>query len=107
MNYQIFKGLYQEALTYADVDEYVLHHDWSDWMNDYQENEIGPLLQTIYQMAHSSLAETRNMTQAEFSRLFEIPVRTVQDWDAGRRNPPAYVKQLICYALVNGSYHES
>lgn len=100
MNYRTFKDLYQEALNYSDVDEYVLHHDWADWMEDFPENGIGTLLQRIFQLAHSPLAETRNMTQAEFSRLFEIPVRTVQDWDAGRRNPPAYVKQLICYALL-------
>lgn len=100
MNYKTFKGLYQEALNYTDVDEYVLHHDWSEWMNAYQPEEIGPLLQRIFKMAHSALSETRDMTQAEFSRLFEIPVRTVQDWDAGRRNPPVYVKQLICYALL-------
>ena len=102
MNYQTFKGLYQEALTYTDIDEYVLHHGWEAWMDSYSENEVGPILQRIFQMAHLSLAETRAMTQAEFSRLFEIPVRTVQDWDAGRRNPPGYVKQLICYALLEG-----
>lgn len=107
MNYQTFKDLYDEALTYTNIDEYVLHHDWADWMDDYPENEAGLVLQRIYRIAHAPLSETRGMTQAEFSRLFEIPVRTVQDWDAGRRNPPAYVRQLICYALVNGSYHES
>lgn len=103
MNYQTFKGLYAEAHTYTGVDEYVLHHDWADWMDDYPENGIGILLQRIYQIAHLPLLKTRNMSQAEFSRLFDIPVRTVQDWDAGRRNPPEYVKQLICYVLLLNS----
>lgn len=106
MNYKTFMSLYSEALSFDDVDEYVLHHDWSDWMDSYSENEIGSLLQRIYKMAHSPLSKTRGMSQAEFSRLFGIPVRTVQDWDAGRRNPPSYVKQLICYALLESCYEK-
>lgn len=38
-----------------------------------------------------------NMTQKEFGEYFNIPVRTLQDWEAGRRTPPVYVVELIKY----------
>ena len=28
-----------------------------------------------------------------------IPVRTLEDWEAGRRTPPEYIPRLIAYQL--------
>ena len=39
------------------------------------------------------------MTQKEFAEYFNIPVRTIQDWEAGRRTPPVYVVELIEYKI--------
>lgn len=41
------------------------------------------------------------MSQIEFSRQFEIPYRTVQDWLAQKRTPPDYVVKLLEYYLIN------
>lgn len=35
------------------------------------------------------------LSQQEFSNYFEIPLPTIQGWEAGRRTPPAYVLKLI------------
>lgn len=35
------------------------------------------------------------MTQEEFSNAYGIPVRTLQQWESGRRNPPEYVVNLL------------
>lgn len=35
------------------------------------------------------------LTQTELSKWFEIPLRTVQDWYGGRRNPPDYVVKMM------------
>lgn len=40
-----------------------------------------------------------NMTQKEFAKEFEIPIRTVEDWMTERSNPPIYVKKLIIEKL--------
>ena len=42
-----------------------------------------------------SVGENRN----EFSKHLGIPVRTLEDWEAGRRVPPQYVPRLIEYQL--------
>lgn len=33
------------------------------------------------------------------SDLLEIPKRTIEDWETGKRNPPAYVEKLIIREL--------
>lgn len=35
------------------------------------------------------------ISRAEFSRRYDIPIRTLEDWDAGRTNPPKYVISLL------------
>lgn len=40
-----------------------------------------------------------NMTQKGFADYFNIPVRTLQDWEAEKRTPPAYVVELIKYKI--------
>ena len=34
-------------------------------------------------------------TQSEFSTRYNIPFRTVQNWEAGVRRPPAYMLELL------------
>lgn len=40
-----------------------------------------------------------HMTQAEFSRLIGVSVRTLQEWEQGRRNPTGAAKTLLSLAL--------
>ncbi len=37
------------------------------------------------------------MNRTEFSRYLEIPLRTLEEWEAGRRQAPEYVLRLIAY----------
>jgi len=39
------------------------------------------------------------LNRKEFSEYIGIPLRTVEDWEAGRRTPPAYIPRLISYQL--------
>ena len=45
------------------------------------------------------LRKKLNITQAEFGALFEIPVRTIQNWETGQRSCPAYVVNLIEFKI--------
>ena len=45
------------------------------------------------------LRESVGMTRKEFSQHTGIPVRTLEDWEASRRNPPEYIPRLIAYQL--------
>jgi putative transcriptional regulator len=45
--------------------------------------------------AIAQLCERYGLSQSELARRFEIPLRTVQDWHAGRRKAPDYVVKMI------------
>ncbi len=45
------------------------------------------------------LRESTGMSRKEFSDHTGIPVRTLEDWEAGRRTPPEYIPRLIAFQL--------
>ena len=47
-----------------------------------------------------TLKEVRDIldvNRTEFSRYMDIPLRTLEEWEAGRRQMPEYVLRLIAY----------
>ena len=46
-----------------------------------------------------NLRKETGLNRKVFAEHFGIPVRTVEDWDAGRRTPPKYVPRLIRYQI--------
>lgn len=52
----------------------------------------------------SAAAEARNrvgLSQGEFANLLGVSVRTVQDWEQGRREPSGAAKTLLRIAAQN------
>lgn len=50
-----------------------------------------------------NITEMRNyigVSRAEFSRRYNIPIRTLESWEAGVRTPPEYVRQLLERAVL-------
>lgn len=45
--------------------------------------------------AVAQICEEYNLSQTDLAKNFGIPLRTVQDWHAGRRTPPDYVVGMI------------
>lgn len=41
------------------------------------------------------LRNESGLSMKEFADHVGIPLRTIEDWEAGKRNPPAYVLNLI------------
>ena len=52
-------------------------------------------------MTIKELRAATNLTQKAFAELTGIPQRTIENWESGRRNPPAYLVELIEYYLLN------
>ena len=46
-----------------------------------------------------NLRQRTGMTRKEFSEYTQIPVRTLEDWEAGRRTPPEYIPRLLAYQI--------
>ena len=45
------------------------------------------------------LRKQTGLTQKAFSEHLGIPLRTIEDWEAGRRTPPEYIPRLIGYQI--------
>ena len=45
------------------------------------------------------IKEASGMNWKEFSTYFQIPYRTVQDWERGNRKMPEYLLRLMEYKL--------
>lgn len=47
----------------------------------------------------AQICERYDLSQTALAKRFGIPLRTVQDWHAGRRVPPDYVVGMIIEIL--------
>ena len=102
MKYNLFLTLYKEALEYSDIDMYITERGWQDWMDNYPNKDLGTLLASIYNLAHKPLKairQERNISRAQFSRMYSIPIRTIENWDGGKTTLNEYLKCLLCYTL--------
>jgi DNA-binding transcriptional regulator YiaG len=52
-------------------------------------------------MKIKEMRKATHLTQTEFGNYFNIPMRTIQDWEAEKHKCPEYVLELIEYKLVN------
>ena len=46
------------------------------------------------------LRESTNMNRKQFSEYFDIPYRTMQDWELGNRSMPEYLYRLMAYKVM-------
>ena len=62
------------------------------------------ILKRIYVIANLSLRERREkllgISRAEMHRRYQIPIRTLEDWEAGKYKPADYVESLLAYTLL-------
>ena len=45
------------------------------------------------------LRKSTGMSRTEFAQYFEIPYRTMQDWELGNRQMPEYWLRLMAYKV--------
>lgn len=47
------------------------------------------------------IRSSTGLSQSQFSAALNIPKRTIEDWEQGKRKCPEYVAELIEYRIVN------
>jgi len=52
--------------------------------------EISPIARARHQL---------DLSQAEFAKILGVPLRTLQEWEQGRRQPSGAAKSLIAIAI--------
>ena len=46
-----------------------------------------------------AIRQSTGLSQASFARVYEIPKRSIENWEAGVRCPPPYVVRLLELAV--------
>lgn len=98
--------LLAEVSAYTDRDAYIsdlaLSSMWGDGPDDDIPADRLALLGRIWDFAHMdfrAIRQASGLSMTAIAARFDIPYRTVQDWDAGRRTPPPYVLRMIAEIL--------
>ena len=52
------------------------------------------LKERIYELRRKT-----GMNRREFFEVYGIPVRTMEEWESGRRTPADYIVRLLAYAI--------
>nr|DAI30333.1 MAG TPA: antitoxin [Caudoviricetes sp.] len=99
----ITQRLLAEALKEKDQDAFV--SDWalsSIWGDDPEEANIPQYridyLTHLWEDAHKSVREIRAMTgltRAAFGAVYQIPPRTIENWEYGRTKIPIYIRLAL------------
>lgn len=57
-------------------------------------------------MTITEMRKHLNVSRAEFSRRYNIPIRTLEDWESEKRTPPEYVMSLLERAVLEDASGE-
>lgn len=104
---------YAEASCYTDKDAYIsdiaLSPVWwpEDELDTYDEERdaaimadraaFAAILWDIYERGIKAILPRCGMSARAFAIAYDIPQRTMEDWSAGKRNPPSYLLLLLAH----------
>lgn len=93
-----FNCTYENFGEVTDIEEYALEYFEADEDGEFYEG-------SDYDLAEEKGIDIRElrleagMTQREFAEYFNIPVRSIENWEGKKRECPEYVLELIKYKL--------
>lgn len=74
----------------------------------YDDGSVHDLLSALYDMrtgvTFAAIRSLSGMSRAEFDRKYSIPIRTMEDWESGKRRAPEYVYVLLLCDILNEEY---
>ena len=96
MTFDLFCSLTVSAGEFADRESFVAEHGVT--IPDER-------LYDVYAYAHdrsmNAIRAISGLSRAAFARDYRIPIRSLENWEAGVRACPAYVLDLLAYAVIN------
>lgn len=100
----LFEKLWKDALDQPDQELYISEYGYPDWFDEISEDsgEVIAALTKIHTAAHMTVKDilsAAGLTQAAFSVKFCIPKRTIENWSAGSRQCPDYVRLMLIRLL--------
>ena len=103
ITYQNFRGLIHDAADCKTEDQYIAEAG-SSVRADLDADEILAMLHWIWIYHTGGLAALRKelgLSRAALSREYGIPIRTLENWEAGVANAPKYCIDFLVYAIFS------
>jgi hypothetical protein len=100
MTYFDYLSYIEDAKQYAATDMFIAAFGYPADC-PYTPEELTDTLTVIWDVAHEDIAALffgKNLSA--LSRKYNIPLRTLQDWQCGKRTPPLYILQLLGFAMI-------
>ena len=96
MTFDLFCSLTVSAGEFADREPFVAEHGVTI---------PADRLYDVYAYAHdrsmNAIRAISGLSRAAFARAYRIPIRSLEDWEAGRRAAADYMLDLLAYAVIN------
>ena len=103
MLYTTFIRLCDEAVKHGNAEEFIMTLGWQEWMDKASDtDEITKDLSLIFKLASldfPGLRKRLNVSMAKMSTMYWIPLRTIENWDSGKREIKDYYLNFIRYAI--------
>ena len=103
---QQFHVLFSDVLESIDRDAFISEWATSSLWGDSEGHKLSAkrlnTIGVVWDAAHVTIRDIRSVTglsQAGFGIRFCIPCRTIEDWEAGRRSCPGYIRLLLMQAV--------
>ncbi|MEA5151980.1 MAG: hypothetical protein VB039_05200 [Oscillospiraceae bacterium] len=101
-DYQLLLNLVSDAPDCRDIDEYIA--ECGSTLPTENVHVAVDALQNIWAYAHTpgfpAILAASGLSLAAFARRYDVPLRSVEDWNAGRREAPRYVLDLLMSAVL-------
>lgn len=100
ISYFDFQRLALSAADCKDVDEYIAEEGGSVDLCD--ADAVINALRYIYSVRTvSDVRAASGLSRAAFCRTYNVPIRSMQDWELGQRVPSEYSVRLLAYAVLS------
>lgn len=106
MKYSLFSKLYKEALNNPDVEFFIEELGVKIWNKECKDtleiDSVIRLLEKVHSLANGTLRDNRQLfspTRSTFSRMYNVPLRTVENWESDSSPIPEHTKMLMDYTF--------
>lgn len=103
MKYTLFVQLFKEGLEYASEEMFIAERGWQEWMDQFEDvEEVTFILKKIFYYTSRDLRKIREdlkLSRINFSRTYDIPLRTVEAWEYGTTKMSNYDRMFISYTF--------
>lgn len=103
MTYNTFLSLCADAAECSSFEQYA-----AECGGGCPEDHAIEILQFCWEYGryHSfaSIHRLSGLSQASFSRAYQVPLRCVEDWLHGRHSAPSYVSDLLAFSVCCNLY---